>query len=209
MSSAPAHFRKSVPDPQSLPSPDMLSRLVSEGQGGGGAAVNALLAALRPGLVAYYSRSMSLDAAEDLAQAALLRIHRALPRIEANRAHAFVWTVARNLRRSWDAQHARETRRRAPEHLAHMIGVAAPAERELGCEELARAVHRVAAAKLPPGQREVILGLLRDETSHEIAARLKISPTTVRTQLMRARAVLREELAGILGSPPDPVRTDI
>lgn len=69
--------------------------------------------------------------------------------------------------------------------------------------ELARAVHRVASAHLTQPQREVVLGLLRGEDTGEIATRLGISPVTVRTRLMRARAILQDELRSYLDRSGD------
>ena len=50
------------------------------------------------------------------------------------------------------------------------------------------------AAEMSPKLQEVILGLLRGETPEETAERLKLNPVTVRTRLVRARAILRREL---------------
>lgn len=75
------------------------------------------------------------------------------------------------------------------------------ADRHLEYQELVRAVKQIAESDLPPKMQEVVLGLLRDETTAEIATRLGISPSTVRMHIMRARAVLRRELRPYLESP--------
>lgn len=182
------------------PAPDVLTRLVREAQRGSAAAVNALLAALSPALVSYYSRRIGGDLAADLAQAALIRVHGALPGIEPERADAFIATVARNVLRSGYAQRGRALRRWAPEQFAEDEAAPTAADRHLEYRELARAVHEVANSALTPQQREIVLGLLREESPAEIAARLNISPITVRTRLQRARAVLRRELRSYLDS---------
>ena len=82
------------------PEAQVLRGLVQEAQRGVPNAVNALLGALRPALVAFFSRRLSNDVAEDLAQGALLRIAGALPRIDPERADSYVSTVARNLLRT-------------------------------------------------------------------------------------------------------------
>jgi RNA polymerase sigma factor (sigma-70 family) len=167
--------------------------------------VNALLATLGPALVTYYARRIGGDLADDLAQAALLRIHGALPGIEPERADAFIATIARNVLRSAYAQRGRALRRWAPEQFAEGMASPAAADRHLEYKELVRAVKQLADADLPPKMREVVLGLLRDETPAEIAARLGISQATVRMHVMRARAVLRRELRPYLdpdGSMP-------
>ncbi|MET0399140.1 MAG: sigma factor-like helix-turn-helix DNA-binding protein [Longimicrobiaceae bacterium] len=70
------------------------------------------------------------------------------------------------------------------------------------------AVHRVSKSALTPQQQEIVLGLLADESPSEIAIRLGISPVTVRTRLMRARAVLRRELHSYLDSPESGEKKD-
>lgn len=176
------------------PPADELARLVSEAQGGQPWAVDALLTALRPGLVSFFARRLSYDVAEDLAQSALLRITRALPTIDPNRADRFLVTVAFNFLRTAFARRARDGQRWLPEERAEEIEVPSADERLAEYEELAHAVHRVSKSVLTPQQREIVLGLLAEETPAEIAERLGISPVTVRTRLMRARAILRREL---------------
>lgn len=88
-----------------------------------------------------------------------------------------------NLLRTAYSQRAREQRRWAPEELAEGVETTA-ADRHTEYEELARAVHRVCSAKLPPNLQEIVLGLLRGETPVEIATRLQLNPTTVRTRLL-------------------------
>ena len=185
------------------PAPEDVARLVSEAQRGPASAVDALLAALRPALVCFFARRLSYDGAEDLAQAALVRITRALPKIEPERADRFVVTVACNLLRTAYSQRARDQRRWAPEEAAEAVEIATvtAADRHAEYEELARAVHRVCAAKLPPALQEVALGLLRGETPAEMATRLGVNPVTVRTRLMRVRAILRRELHAYLDFP--------
>ena len=191
--------------PTIWPSPDTLTELVATAQSTGAEpAVNALLTALRPALVSFFSRTMAPDdAAEDLAQAALVRIHRALPNIDAARAHPYLVTIAYNLARTAYANRARENRRRAPEQAANEIPVRTATDKHAQYRELARAVHRVALTKMPQTQRDVVLGLLRGDTPAEIADQLGISPVTVRTRLMRARAVLHRELRPFLDGGRD------
>jgi RNA polymerase sigma-70 factor (ECF subfamily) len=180
------------------PTADTVAQLISEAQAGSAASVDALLSSLRPALVGFFARRLSEDVAEDLAQAALLRISRALPKIEPDRGDRFIVTIACNLLRTAYTQSAREQRRRAPEELADTVGSTQAADRHAEYRELAREVHRICAAELPPALQEVMLGVLRGETPGEIAERLQINPITVRTRLMRARAILRRELRPFL-----------
>lgn len=176
------------------PTAETVERLVSDAQSGSAAAVDALLSALRPPLVGFFAHRLSDDEAEDLAQAALLRITRALPKIEPDRADRFIVTIACNLVRTAYARRARDQRRWAPEELADTAQRATTADRHAELEELAREVHRICAAEMSPKLQEVVLGLLRGETPEETADRLKLNPVTVRTRLLRARAILRQQL---------------
>lgn len=185
------------------PPADEIARLVSEAQGGPPGALDALLGALRPALVSFFARRLYDDPAEDLAQAALVRITRALPTIAPHRADRFILTIAFNLLRTAFARRARDERRWVSEESAEEVADVSVAERHTGYEELAHAVHRVSKSALTPQQREIVLGLLADESPAEIADRLGISPITVRTRLMRARAILRRELQPYLDTP-DP-----
>ncbi|MQA92233.1 MAG: sigma-70 family RNA polymerase sigma factor [Gemmatimonas sp.] len=194
------------------PPPEMVARLVVAAQSGSGSSVDGLLSTLRPALVGYFSRRLSDDdEAEDLAQAALMRIARALPTIEPDRADRFIVTIAANLVRTAYTQTAKKQRRWAPVGLANATESATAADRHVEYRELAREVHRICASELPPALKEVMLGVLRGETPVEIARRLEINPITVRTRLMRARAILRRELRAFvdLDDPETDGRTQL
>jgi RNA polymerase sigma factor (sigma-70 family) len=176
------------------PEARVLRGLVQEAQRGIPNAVNALLAALRPALVAFFSRRLSNDVAEDFAQSALLRIAGALPRIDPERADSYVSTVARNLLRTAYRRRVIDQRRHSDTELSSLISDTEPIEAWAEYKEFARAVQRVVRTGLPEPLAEVILSLLHGETTSEIAERLGLSPITVRTRLLRARAILRREL---------------
>jgi RNA polymerase sigma-70 factor (ECF subfamily) len=178
-----------------------IGNLVRVAQQGVPDAINALLAALRPGLVAFFSKRLSDDVAEDLAQCALMRIAGALRRIDPERADAYVSTVARNLLRTAYRRRLIERRRRADVELADLVTHHEAIDVRAEYEELTRAVHRVARADLPEPLADVVLSLLHGETTSEIAQRLAVSPITVRTRLLRARAILRQELQGYVDLP--------
>jgi RNA polymerase sigma-70 factor (ECF subfamily) len=171
-----------------------MSSLVRAAQLGEPRAVDRLLATLRPALLAYFARRLPDDSAEDLAQAALVRITRALPRILPDQADGYVVTVARNLLRSAYRRRARDARRLAG--LAEVEGIASSSAPSAEAEyrELARLVRRVSEAALSPPLRDVILALLQGRTTAEIAAIQRVRDVTVRTRLRRAREVLRREL---------------
>ncbi len=196
------------------PAPEVLTRLVMDAQDarqhGHPRAVNHLLGTLRPALVAFFDAHGPPDAAEDLAQVALFRVSTALPWIEPDRADPFISTVARNLLRTAYRRRTRETRRTDPSGdagLAEVTATVSTADVHAEYEDLARAVHRVAATAMPDALRAVVLGMLRGDTAAEIADRLHISPVTVRTRLMRARSILRRELRQYLDAR-EPARHD-
>ena len=176
------------------PDAEVLTQRVRSAQSGDEQALERLLEGLRPSFLAYFSRRLSLDLAEDFTQIALLRIARAVDRIDPERATNYVTTVLRNLLRTARTRQLRDERR----HLAvdNLIADARQpdASARAEYEELARAVHRVSETALPPPLADIVLGLLRGETPNEIAKRQSVSPITIRTRLLRARAILRREL---------------
>ena len=176
------------------PDAELLSQRIRAAQGGDEQALERLLEGLRPSFLGYFSRRFSLDVAEDLTQIALLRIARAVDRIDPERATNYVTTVLRNLLRTARSRQLRDEHR----HLAVDNLIAdtrhADANARTEYEELARAVHRVSETALPPPLADIVLGLLRGETPNEIAKRQGVSPITIRTRLLRARAILRREL---------------
>jgi RNA polymerase sigma factor (sigma-70 family) len=185
------------------PEAELLAERIRAVQGGDRQALEQLLGGLRPLFLAYFSRRLSSDLAEDFTQIALLRIARAVDRIDPERANPYVTTVLRNLLRTARSRQLRDERR----YLA-IDDLIADARQDAGSrteyEELARAVHRISATTLPPPLADIVLGLLRGETPIEIAHRQGVSPITVRTRLLRARAILRREFRSDLpkDSPP-------
>lgn len=190
------------------PEPETLTRLVRDAQGGHPAALDRLLATLRPPLLAYFTHRLTSDHAEDLAQTVLVRVAGALSRIDPGRANAYITTVARNLLRTAYRERAREGRRYVPLELANLAANELDADAAAEYEELARAVRRLSAAMLPPELADLVLGLLRGDTPAEIAARQHVSPITIRTRLLRVRAILRRELRAYLDDPTSQAHTD-
>ena len=180
-------------DTSKWPDATTIGALVREAQRDAPRALGGLLAALRPALVEFFARRLTPDVAEDLAQSALVRISGAMHRIDPERADAYVSTVARNLLRTAYRRQAID-RERLEEIDGEVPLIAEDAHQRTEYDELVLAVHRVIAAKLPPELAEIVRSLLRGDSVAEIAERQQVSPVTVRTRLMRARAVLRREL---------------
>lgn len=182
------------------PSAEILSRLVRDAHDGRARAVDELLTLLRPCLVAFFQRRQPADAAEDLAQLALIRISGAISRIEPERADSYISTVARNLLRTSFRARARDRARESDTDTGELPTATLAADNRAEYADLVLAVHRACLNRLGAGLREVAIGLLQGETPSEIAEALHISPTTVRTRLMRVRAALRQELRPYLDS---------
>jgi RNA polymerase sigma-70 factor (ECF subfamily) len=186
------------------PDATTIGGFVREAQRDAPGALARLLAALRPALVDFFSRRLTSDVAEDLAQSALVRIAGALSRIDPERADAYVSTVARNLLRTAYHKRSIDKQRYAEVDLSDIPLITADVHEGAEYEELLLAVHRVIAAKLPPELAEIVHALMRGETPTEIAERQAVSPVTVRTRLMRARTVLRRELGSHLSDNCSP-----
>ncbi len=191
-----------APSHAAWPDAGELSCLMESAQHGEVSAIDTLLATLRPPLLAFFARRLPLAPSEDLTQAALIRIAGALPRIAPDRADRYVRTVARNLLRTAYRSRARDARRTAPVELAMIIASSESVDRRAEQHELVLAVQRASMEVLPPPLREVVLALLEGQTPTEIATGLRINPVTVRTRLLRARVLLREELRPFLDCPP-------
>jgi RNA polymerase sigma factor (sigma-70 family) len=181
-------------DPSSAwPASETLGQLVREAQRDGPDALNRLLATLRPALLRFFERRFPSDMTDDLAQLALMRIAKALRRIDPERADSYTITVARNLLRSAYRQRARDVRRYSPVG-AELASTIPASDSQAEYEELVLAVHRAVLTKLPRPLQDIMSRVLDDETPSQIADELHVSPVTVRTRLMRARWILRREL---------------
>jgi len=171
-----------------------LVRLAQAAQENEPRALDALLAALRPALDAFFARRIPGDAADDLTQAALIRIARDVGRLDPMGVGHHVTTVARTLLNAESLRQVRATRLFAPATHGEAVESPLDIERETEYEELVRAIRRASASKLPPELRAVVLGLLSDLSVSEIAADLRVDPFAIRMRLLRARALLRREL---------------
>ena len=173
---------------------EKLAMLVIAAQRDGDRAIDTLLKAIRSPLAEYFTRHLPADEADDLAQLALIRVARALPRIDADRASAFVATIAQNLLRTAQRRMARDAKRFTSNAVIDKIESALRADEEADQHDLVEAVRRVSVTALPRELREIVLALMRGQSHAEIAAKQGVRQVTVRTRLVRARAILREEL---------------
>lgn len=175
-----------------------LTRLVSAAQRGDPRAVDDLLAAIRPSLVGFFARRVPLDAAEDLAQVTLIRVVGALHRIQPERVDSYVARVAQNLLRTANWRRARDRRRFMSAGIGDRVEAPDSADADAEYRELLSAVRRASVRVLPRDLRAIVFALLRGQTTGEIAAAQRVSPITIRTRLLRARALLRRELRSYL-----------
>jgi RNA polymerase sigma factor (sigma-70 family) len=171
-----------------------VATLVHDAQSGKAGAIDQLLSTVRPALFGYFRRHLPPDVAEDLAQLALIRIARALPRIDAVRAHAFISRVAQNLLRSAYKRRHREAARHAASIDVDEIESRTVADGEVEWNEIESIVRSAVERVLPRELRETMLALLRGQSHAEIALSQGVSRITVRTRLLRARMLLKMEL---------------
>jgi len=179
------------------PAPDILNELVRGARRDPGG-VDALLAAVRPALHAFFRQRTDADAAEDLTQVSLVRIAGAVARIDPERADSYLSAVARNLLRTSYRVRARDRGRTAILTNASDVPADEVTDGRAEYADLAHAVHRACLTIEPLALREIALGVLRGDSTSELANEFDISPITVRTRLMRVRAALRNQLAAYL-----------
>jgi RNA polymerase sigma-70 factor (ECF subfamily) len=184
--------------PPVWPSVQELAPLISAAQRGEAGAVDHLVSALRPALLAHFARRVPAAQTDDLTQMALMRIVKAVGRIAPERADRYVAIVARNIIRSERRRHARESRWWASSDAVATQPSPLSVELDIEYRDLCRAFHRAVAHTLTPELREVVLAVVAGHSTHEIAARQRVRPATVRTRLLRARRLLRRELGAYL-----------
>ena len=173
---------------------DELTLLVTAAQQDETRALDKLLSTVRPALFSYFARRVPDDLADDLAQIALIRIVKALPRIDPKRASGFIATIGQNLLRTAFRRQARDARRVAPSITPDELESGLTADHEVDLQDQLDAVIRASSRTLTHELRDVVTALLRGQDRADIAAKQGISQITVRTRLMRARVILREEL---------------
>jgi RNA polymerase sigma factor (sigma-70 family) len=171
-----------------------VATLVHDAQSEKSGAIDQLLRTVRPALFRYFRRHLPPDVAEDLAQLALIRISRALPRIDAARAQAFISRVAQNLLRSAYKRRHREAMRHVATIDVDEIESRTVADGEVEWHEVEALVRSAVERVLPRELRETMLALLHGQSHAEIALSQGVSQITVRTRLLRARMLLRMEL---------------
>ena len=153
-------------------------------------------------LLTFFARRLppNLPETEDLTQLALIRIAKALCRIDPERAGGYIATVARSLLRTAYRERARDRRRYQAMSSELPSGTWVP-DGQAEYEELVLAVHRAVLTRLPRPLRQVMARFLDDESQVQIAGELQLNQVTVRTRLRRARLMLRRELSHYLHLP--------
>ena len=140
------------------------------------------------------------DVADDVAQEAFIRAHKALPSFDTTRPFGpWICRIAANLA----INHVRSPESREeelPEGHAEMPGPAGQSPLAAVLDGEARVVLDAALAGIPAEQRAVFVLRVVEELSYkEIAEALDISMGTVMSRLSRAREKLREALTPYLG----------
>lgn len=140
------------------------------------------------------------DLAAELTQEAFVRAYANLAQFAgASSFYTWLWRLGRN--RALDLLARKRPRAHDLEPLGAVAADAGPGAALEGEEQ--RAAVRCAIASLPVDQREVLLLREFDGLDYEqIAAALDVPEGTVKSRLNRARAALRERLAGVI-APED------
>ena len=178
-----------------------LDALIAAARGGDSAALNRLLAGVRPRLLSIAMRVVrDPDDAEDVAQEALLKVCRSLTRFEGRSSfstwlHRIVVNAALDRLRRQGARRERaaedDERRAAP---ADTVDEQTP-ERLVSRRETGEVV-RGALARLSPAHRDVLVGRELDGQSYRELAQIVRCPVgTVMSRLHHARHRLAVELA--------------
>jgi RNA polymerase sigma-70 factor (ECF subfamily) len=158
-----------------------------------------LQAQLSPRLFRYFrAHAFSPEDAEDLVQGVLARIWQGLPGLRhEERFLAWVFSIARNVRRAARVEQARERRWRAADSQGSEDLPDPRVEGQIRDQRRAELVDALNAAvdALPTQQRQCLLLRVRDERSYEeIASSLQLSLYTVRNHLSAAKKNLRRRL---------------
>lgn len=183
-----------------------LEQLARDAQGGRARAFDRLAHALRP-LLRRWALALvgSPDEAEDIAQEALLKVHRGLGRF-AFGSRVSTWAYAVTRRAAADHHRKKHRRKRL---LESRTEIAEPSHLVLRDQDSAALSDLVYAEyrRLPGRQREVFdLADLQGRPVEEIAALLSLNAVTVRVHLHRARAAIRGR---IMSSHPELVEDAI
>ena len=126
----------------------------------------------------------SRDDAEDLVQEVFLRLW-AQP-FPPTGEHLRSWLIRVTINRCRDHLRSAQLRRRAPMEAADRVLIEP--------DDTARSVYEAVTALPLPYREVVLLHYYAGYTTREIGRLLRRKPSTVQTQLQRARAILKEHL---------------
>ena len=179
-----------------------LERLARQAAEGDELAFGRLAHEVRPRLYRWaLVQAGDADDAEDITQAALLRLHRALSGFRFDsRLSTWLFTLVRSAAADW----RRTARRRVlRQHTyATSLTASAPAPEHVDDARLLLLV-RAAFSALPARQREVFdLAELQGQSCHAVAELLGLRDSTVRVHLLRARRTVRARVLERLAARP-------
>jgi RNA polymerase sigma-70 factor (ECF subfamily) len=186
-----------VRDPESAEAPGFLDRL----RAGDARAFEELVVRYQHRVFGVALRMMGNAAeAEEIAQEAFLRAHRALAEFRGDaRLSTWLYAITSRLCLSRLASGERRLSRHGEEALLRLPHAAGGPDAALEQSELEAALHR-AIAELPDERRiVVVLRDLEGLSYDDIAAALGLEPGTVRSRLHRARMDLKDKMERFLG----------
>jgi RNA polymerase sigma-70 factor (ECF subfamily) len=204
---SPADTKAPQPsDANSLTTACDLERLIADACAGDRAALNRLLAHVRPRLVSVALRMVrDRDDAEDVVQEALLKVCRHLTRFEGRSAfstwlHRIVVNTALDRLRRQQARCERAADGERADDGGGPVMAAAQAideetpERELGRAETGAAVQEAIACLSPPHQEVLALREIEGESYLSIARIARVPVGTIMSRLHHARRRLAQQL---------------
>jgi len=168
-----------------------LDRLAWRAARGDESAFGRLVREVRPRLYRWaLVQSGDADDAEDITQAALLRLHRSLAGFQfESRLSTWLFTLVRSAAADWRRAANRRGQRQQWYAASQVTATPAP---ERSDEARLLALVREQLGALPARQREIFdLRELQGRTAPEVAELLGLSESTVRVHLLRARRAIR------------------
>jgi RNA polymerase sigma-70 factor, ECF subfamily len=163
-------------------------RLVRNARTGDAIAYRAIYEVCAPSVHALLLAHAPLDAVDDLMQETFCSAWQDLPKLsDESRFQAWLMAIARNKVR----RHFRQAKRDRLQPLDESLHLPMTAATELNCSEPRQQI--VAAIRsFPPRERELLmLRLLEEWPTKQIADALELQPQSVKVQLSRALAKLR------------------
>jgi RNA polymerase sigma-70 factor (ECF subfamily) len=165
---------------------------------GGARELDALLHWIRPPLVAFFSRRVDAEAADDLAQSVLWTVARDYRTVIPDSAAPWLVTIGRNALRDELRYRSRAAARFSRSDPSHSGPTTNHVAADVEYRDLRHTVRGIAHTLCGPAVRDVVTALLDGLTVRDIADLSGASPHAIRMRVLRARAALGPVLRPLL-----------